>query len=676
MSTKNLFDKGKTYKVLSPIDSSKVYKEAESLENIEQKVIERDRFIPNIDFSDPTNFVRYGSAEKYYLSAFDRITTEYPYDGSSKEKQEFINNSSYLDLYIFDNVYPKTTGYITLSSNGWGTKVSMTDGYGLPTTQEYISFFGNMNTASEGMSGKTIQETFDYSNKYETDVYSFAGVDAAGRSGTRTSNLLFDATKGITVEFWMKKDAFNTSLTEKEVIFDLWNGEASSSLSYGRYTVFISGSSTSGDVVKTAIASGTTAGIINYSYGSDGVTSVTAASVADSTWHHYAFTVRADNTNIYLNNYIDGKLANSITTPTPIGNITGSLKATIGSLITSPSGSSASAGAAKLSASLDEFRYWKVERTHEEIAKNYFHHVDGGTNTDVANTELGIYYKFNEGITGTSSIDSVVLDYSGRVTNGSWIGYPGSSARNTGSAMVLAGVIDSEIADPIVYSENSNVSAKRTDLAESGSAYDFSNNSSIYYTMPTWIVEEDQEKGELLNLTQIIASYFDTLHSQIEQIPRLKDISYVSSSYKPLPFSNRLLENTGLFAPEIFVDASLTEQIKNHGEEEMYENTLSNLKNMIYQNIYNNLVYIYKSKGTEKSFRNLVRCYGIDDELIKINLYGNNVSYKLRENFNSTVVKKKYIDFNSPNRFSATVTHQTSSTNANTTNITYVTGSY
>ena len=48
----------------------------------------------------------------------------------------------------------------------------------------------------------------------------------------------------------------------------------------------------------------------------------------------------------------------------------------------------------------------------------------------------------------------------------------------------------------------------------------------------------------------------------------------------------------------------------------------------------------------------------------------------MRENFNSTVVKKKYIDFNHPDRFGATVTHQTSSTNVNTFGITYVTGSY
>lgn len=678
MTTKNLFDKGKSYKVLSSIEASDIVKDAESTSNIEQTIIDRNRFIPNVDFSSASNFVRYGSAEKYYTSAFQRIMYEYPYDGSSKEKQEFVNNSSYLDLYLLDNAYPKTTGYITLSKT-WGTRLSTANGYGLPSVQEYISFFGTLNTASSGMVGKPLSETFDYSNRYETDVYERAGVDDLGRVGSRTANLLFDTTRGMTVEFWLKKNSFITSLTEKEVIFDLWNGQTSGSTSYGRYTIFLSGSSATGsDVIKTTIGSGTLTAsnfVSDYPLWSNSA-QVTSASVADNTWHHYAFTLKSDSTNTYIKNYIDGILANTATIPVSIGEVTGSLRATIGSLITSPSGSAAAAGAGKLSGSLDEFRFWKTERTHEQIAKNYFSHVDGGTNTDISNTELGVYYKFNEGITGDSTLDSVILDYSGRATNARWIGYPGSGSRNTGSAMVESGVADIETPDPIIYIENPLVSSKKAELVESGSTYDQQNNTSIYYTMPTWIIEEDQKQGELANLTQIVGSYFDTLHAQIEQLPRLKDASYVSASYKPLPFSNRLLENMGLFAPEIFVDASLLEQIKNQSEKEIYQNTLSDIKNMIYQNIYNNLVYIYKSKGTEKSFRNLVRCYGVDEELIKINLYGNNVTYKMRENFNSTVVKKKYIDFNHPDRFGATVTHQTSSTNVNTFGITYVTGSY
>ena len=72
------------------------------------------------------------------------------------------------------------------------------------------------------------------------------------------------------------------------------------------------------------------------------------------------------------------------------------------------------------------------------IKENYFTQVRGGTNTDISNTELGVYYKFNEGITGDDSIDSTVLDYSGRISNGIWFGYQ-SDARATGSAILCGG---------------------------------------------------------------------------------------------------------------------------------------------------------------------------------------------------------------------------------------------
>ena len=82
--------------------------------------------------------------------------------------------------------------------------------------------------------------------------------------------------------------------------------------------------------------------------------------------------------------------------------------ASLGALVGPPSGSSAAIGSGKLSGSMDDFRFWKTSRNSDQISTNYFDRVGGGTNTDISNTTLGVYYKFNEGITQDSSIDSVV----------------------------------------------------------------------------------------------------------------------------------------------------------------------------------------------------------------------------------------------------------------------------
>tara|TARA_Y100000592_G_scaffold22644_1_gene35163 strand:- start:3698 stop:12079 length:8382 start_codon:yes stop_codon:yes gene_type:complete len=683
MSSKGLFDKGKSYKVLPSVDPDTLGLDAESHRNIEARVEEKNRFIPNLDFSDASNFVHYGSAKKYYESAFDRITNEYPYDGSSAEKTEFLNESSYLDLYVLENEYPTTTGYAIISSDQWGsndgflgTGAGAENAWGKTNDLEYIKVFGGPHTASSGMEGKPIHSEFSASNIYDADIYDTEGVLSLGREGSRESNLKFKVSTGVTTEFWVKKGAWlGSSLTDKEVIFDLWNGEASSSSGYGRLLIYLTGSSDGQNPIRAHLASGSNVWDIAY-----GGSTVVTSSLED-TWNHIALTFYSGSSQIESNFYLNGNLQESKTNTslTSFGEVTGSLIAFVGALQTTPSGNvytgGAGAGAAKLSASIDEFRYWKAVKTHEEVGKNYFRHVDGGTNTDISNTELGVYFKFNEGITTDTETDSIVLDYSGRISNGSWVGYPGSAARNTGSAMVSASAADFEEEDPIIYGIHPDVSSSRSSLSISGSAYDYQNNSSLYYSLPTWVIEEDDEKGEILNLTQILASYLDTLHTQISEMPRLKDVNYVSSSQKPYPFSSRLLESNGMFAPEIFVDASVLEQIRQQSETEFYEKDLSEVKNLIYQNIYNNLVYIYKSKGTEKSFRNIIRCYGVDDDLIKVNVYGNNVTHKLRENYKNSVAKKRYADFSRPARFTATVTHQTSSANTNTVDVTYVTGS-
>ena len=701
MSSKKLFDKGKSYKVLSSVDPDSLSLDAESYRNIKAIVQEKNRFVPNVDFSDLANYARYGSAKKYYESAFDRVSNEYPYDGSSAEVVEFYNSSSYLDLYILENEYPKTTGYVNLSSEGWGSLDSTFNGgdkalgWGKPATLEYIKLIGGPHTASGGTINKPVHSYFTSSNIYDSDIYDTEGALSMGRQGTRESNLKFDLARGVTTEFWIKKEDWNTSLTEKEVIFDLWNNKATSSAAqaYGRLLIYMTGSGNhdlgggGSDPFRVHLASGSHVWDMQF-----GKTTVTTASLTD--WNHVAFSFYSSSVNerVEASFYFNGSLSETTASSnfgdlsgTPrrgFEEVTGSLMATIGALQTAPSGNAYTdgaltdwLGAGKLSASLDEFRYWKSLRTHAQIGKNYFRQVYGGTNTDISNTELGFYYKFNEGITGTSSLDSVVLDYSGRITNGKWQGYPAGIARNTGSAIVSASAAPFEAEDPIIYTSHPEVVGKRDTLVTSGSAYDYQNNSSIYYTLPSWIIEEDDDNGELINLTQIIGSYFDTLHSQIAELPKLKDVSYVSASQKPYPFSGRALESMGIAAPEILVDSNILEQIKKQSESEPYNRDLTEVKNLIYQNIYNNLVYIFKSKGTEKSFRNVVRCYGVDDELIKINLYGNNVKHKIRENAKATVVKKKYADFNNPKRFDATITHAPISNVSETEDVTYVSGS-
>ena len=644
MSIKDLFSKGKSnqFQQAQSADSASV--DVESHLYVKAKTDDNEQFIPPIDFTTASNFAKYGSVELYYDYAFKRVYQQYPYDGTLAEKKEFENSSSYFDKYIFDNLYPRTNGYAIFSPNGWGdSNPTNNAGYAVPSTLEYIKILGGPHTASNGMD--ILVTNFSASMLYDADT-----------DYKRGSSLEFNLLSGSAVEFWLKKKEYTTAISglanaQHEVLFDLWNSSSDSNTN-GRLTIGLNGA-VSASPWRISIKSGS----VSTTLSAIGSSNLTAAKVADDNWHHYAFTFKSASSGVVASLYVDGTYDHKVVIGSQgMNNITGSLMATIGAAVTTPLGASTvGLGCGKLSGSIDEFRFWKVERSAREIGLNWFKQFGGGTNDYKYNKELGVYFKFNEGITGTASTDSKVLDYSGRIANGVWTGYA-AAARNTGSAMVLSGKAKKEFKDPIIYSTHPDVSSTVANLKTSGSLYDRVNTSMFYHLLPSWIAEEDSQNGEYLRqLSQIMASYFDTLNAQVEAIRDIKKAQYFSGSHQPAPFADKLLRGRGFVVPELFIEADIIEKFMNKDDNEIYEKEVNEVKNLIYQNIYNNLSYIYNSKGTEKSFRNLFRCFGVDSELIKLNLYADDATYLFRDNYEYKSVPKQFVNFNLPDNFDAVV---------------------
>lgn len=631
MSLKSIFSS--TPKIIASQSLNTVGSDVESAEYVTEKQTDISRYIPPVDYSKPENFAKFGLASKYYNDAYVRISNQYPYDGSLKEKTQFFNTSSNFDKWIYDNTYPKFTGYINFSANGWGSlATSKVDGYGLSATPSYIYIKGGPNT-----SGSTLVDKFKASNFYSEEY-------------KRASNLYYDLSgSGVTIEFWLNKPAFDSTKTEKEVIFDLWNNQLSSSNSYGRLTIELTSSTSDTSAFYITAQSGTSGGYFRRK-----LSDLTVSQLTSSAWQQYSIVLANDGSGIDTKFYINGQLNNSFNAGTAIQPITGAMLATIGSLITAVSGTATAIGYGKLSGSVDDFRYWKTDRTEKDIKLNWFTNVNGGSNTDDANTDLGVYYKFNEGIIGNNTSDAVILDYSGRISNGTFIGYD-SSYRNLGSAFISSSY--TEQSDPVINIYHPDYSSSLNTLVAESFDHDTKNNAAVYNYLPQWIKEDEELNGEglLPNLIQTVSVFFDNLSHQINQVNKLKNIEYTSGSDKPIPFANRLIENYGLTVPELFVESEITEFFTNRTDTLLYSGSITDVKNKIYLNIYNNLSNILKSKGTEKSYRNLIRCFGIDSELIKMNLYADGATYPIRDNTYSTAVKRKFVDFNDTDRFDTTV---------------------
>lgn len=557
----------------------------------------------DVDFSNPSNFARFGLARKYYENITNKIIDYYPYDGSKYEQLKFENELNPLEKYVFNYEYPRSTGLVEFGRT-WGSTSTLNNGFGSSSSPEYIKF----------------------NNQTKNNIYDPTNL--------RRENTRFIFATGSTVEFWLKKNAFPNTTTEtsKECIFYTRTTDSDK-----RIVIYVSGGSSATSSVYTDYYSGTSTSVFSISFDT-GLTTI-----ADSNWHHYAFVYGTSSTGYNIDFYLDGVYKTSKSQAATVTNITGSSVGFIGAVGGKYNSSSDLTGYGKLSGSIDEFRFWNIKRNAKQIGLNYFKNVGGGSNTDDANVNLGVYFKFNEGITNSSSIDSTILDYSGRLNNGVFTGYS-STSRNTGSAITL-GSSNTEIGSPIVYLNNPEVQTFLETKLSLADAHDYQNSSNLINLLPAWIIEDDQNNGDTLaNFLQVIASYYDTLFLQIQKVKDVKNKTYLQYSGSEAGFNDLLLSSHGFDVPSAFMNLDELLSVSSQDNKKEYSLVINDLKNIVYKNIYNNLDIIYKSKGTEKSFKNLIKCFGVDEDMYKLNVYSDGTAYQLKDSYINKSIKKDVID--------------------------------
>jgi hypothetical protein len=595
----------------------------ESEAHLKALTAKQDYFLPPIDYSDPEKFVKFGSAEKYYKNAFEFIASDYPYDGSGLEKTDFYNNINPLEKYTLEVTYPRSTGFVSIGQPYTVDKLS-SSGYDESSgTTNYIQVKGGPHKNTKFNVAKD-----------------------------RTSNLEFGGTNGTTVEFFLKKNAvITTGTSRKMAVLDLTNGVSttnSSSATYGRLRIAIhSGSETQFFVTMRSGSNGFTETAIPSTPGQ--------ITISDATWRNFSFRFNTSTSVPTVDLFVNGTcIETGVTGSGAVGAVTGTMIANIGALRQGTEGFGTTAeGSGKLSASLDEFRFWKKARNAEQIGRHWFTNVEGGSDKYDANVSLGVYFKFNEGITGTSSVDQTMLDYSGRVSNGTYINYSAAVAiaRNTGSAInQLSMQSISERGDPIVRINNPTYLSRKSMYELSGSVYDVENSARLLNHLPNWVIEEDEvNEGEITAITQIVSGYFDTLYNQLTSLKELKYNQYVSGtltdSIDEFPYNDRLIENYGIQTPELFENADVLAQFFQRDEQINFDQQLVDIKNSIYKNIYNNLNFILKSKGNEKAVRNFIRCMGVGEDVLAFNTYSDDMDFELTSSYATSVSTKKYVDF-------------------------------
>lgn len=610
MSAKDLFKSTATVisnKSLSDLTSSH---SLESVEVIPESLLRDDFLLPNVDFTDPAQFAKYGLAEKYYEDSIKKIWQTYPWDGSRKQKMNWRNNSSFLDLHIFDNEYPKETGSITIGTTFGTASVKSNGFYSTPSRVEYIKIGPGLSSGS---------------------VYS---------SSDRTSAFSFNSEDGFCVEFYMKADTWSPDLATAsyQCIFDMGarDEDTASPIAFSSMGAYRFSILTKGTTLTFHHDDATSDQYINYNN-----------AVEYSKWNRFSINVRSGTLNGTVDVWKNGTKIVSNNNLYTIGKwpfipVDFAFSGTIGAFSSVPLtyiyvNQWASLGWNKFSGSLDDFRFWRRTRTDKEIQENWFTTVDGGFNNDeLLNPDMGFYYKFNEGITFTSSQDAIVKDYSGRNNDAIWVGYT-AAGRSTKSPIV------NEIGDPVIYSSSYRVQELLTNKQMIGKDYDFNNNSALINNLPAFLNDEDDSE-HLENLTQIIGSYFDKLWLQIGALTTMKDTAYFASGSLSSEILKVAIQSNGIQISNILDNITLSELVSQKYDDFTFEQSIESVKRVIYKNIYNNLIYIYKSKGTEKAVKSVFRAFGVDDEVLKIKAYSNSKFEIDGSKRYETVRRKNYLD--------------------------------
>ena len=380
---------------------------------------------------------------------------------------------------------------------------------------------------------------------------------------------------------------------------------------------FVSGTTAATDTVGYELAfSGTTDPFVKATLLSGSSVVQVSASYTGYTGSFHNVTLMYDRPGDLLSLYVDGTVQASSSVG-PLGPMdTGLNSIVIGS------GSTFGFGVASLySGSVNEVRVLHTA-SHIYHVKNYSRPIHAAgeflSGSEREPDYLKAYYTFNEGVTGTGSVDQAVVDYSKSGLHANIVNYD-STARVSGAVM------QNDPGDPILYSFHSAVAAFTSSWEISASLYDNNNNNMIYNMIPEQLlIEDDNADGLLQSFSLAMARFFDELKLYIDQFNYLRITNHTSFNETPDAFLPMLQRYFGWKVTEHYGDANplnffFGEDVLSSGSLEI---PLTEIRNQFWRRILNNLPYLYKTKGKRHNLDSFFNVLGINQANINLKEYG------------------------------------------------------
>ena len=542
----------------------------------------------NIDWSKFENHTFFNSAQVKTNVAFDKIINEYPFDGSQKEIENYFDNLTGFEKWIY-NSYPKYKGYLFFS----GTKPSEPYGGTVVTVKDIAG--AAYPTVSRKTNGKEI---------------------------------LNPGNKPLSIEFYL---FVPEQANSKQVILDkhIENGTDKQ----GFYIGLQNETSTTYTSMSFYILSASV---------SDSIT----VGVEKGSWNHFAFvwdrTPGVYKTFVYKN----GILANSSSYGVEFGEIFASQPDMLigsGSAITG-----LFVPQTTFSGAIDELRVWHSIRKESEIQKHMQKAIFAEENLKLyfrfnepsdINSALVIDYSSNSlhgrlnsyglalqvreiatgSIAGPTPMTYEKLEFSPVLfpsypeigTMRYELLYSGSLFDKTNPNLIT------KLIPPHYLYEGQIDAALETEEGE------------IVSTLQGGTDPRSVKLGAtqtLLLLLYTWAKFFDEMKLFIQAFADINFIDYDQIESVPDQFLIQFAKNYGIDLPPLFSGASLDQFLNAENiQDNISTNSLSlqYVQNQIWRRILNNLQDIIQSKGTIHSVKSFIRSVGIDpDNNFRIREYG------------------------------------------------------
>ncbi len=144
--------------------------------------------------------------------------------------------------------------------------------------------------------------------------------------------------------------------------------------------------------------------------------------------------------------------------------------------------------------------------------------------------------------------------------------------------------------------------------------YDSNNIHSLFMNLPRHVREEDENKL-IQKIMSLMGDQYDVLKNYIDNYLNINSRDY--DPQKAVP--DLLLKNIGDNFGWSFINSnSFKNLLEYYVGEETAGLSYKDVTSTIWRHILNNLIYIYKSKGTENSVRALLSTFGIPPDLLTV----------------------------------------------------------